>query len=194
MKYDEKSFNSAIQDYKDKIKGAKGKCFLVIFDILNKNAFYSLAPLSRALHELGADACCIGMYKNSDSYNALGEVWDAHQQIKSGLDSERSRALKDFIGEVEKKAKVEFGKIFGAHQRYRPNGRKMKLYIWNERCTGHQGNVLQNWILLRRGKKSPAVNRGRMIRKQNTLRALSIGVVAVRMNVYPFPSQVQKKM
>ena len=112
MKYSEKEFNSAVEDYKSKVKSAKGKDFFILFDITHKDAFYSIAPLSRALHELGSDVCCLGMYKNSDSYNAIGEIWIVYQELKSGLDNEQTRALKDFIDEVDKKAKGEFEKIF----------------------------------------------------------------------------------
>ena len=112
MKYSEKSFNSAIQDYKDKIKGAKGKCFLVIFDILNKNAFYSLAPLSRALHDLGADVSCMGIGKKSDSLEALKDVWKTFEDLENNIKNEKTNALNDFIDEVDKKAKGEFKKIF----------------------------------------------------------------------------------
>ena len=55
MKYNEKSFNSAVRDYKAKIKSAKGKNFIIIFGISNKKAFYSMARLPRAWHELEAD-------------------------------------------------------------------------------------------------------------------------------------------
>ena len=112
MKYDEKSFNSAVEDYKKIINNAKGKNFFIIFDILNKEAFYSIAPLSRAVHELGADASCMGIYRNSDAHNALQQVWSVFQEIKSGMENEQTGALRDFIGEVDKKAKGKFAEIF----------------------------------------------------------------------------------
>ena len=51
MKYSENSFNSAVKDYKNILKNAKGKTLFVIFDINNKEAFYSIAPLSRAVFQ-----------------------------------------------------------------------------------------------------------------------------------------------
>src|SRR3990167_2661217 len=75
MKYNEKSFNSAVEDYKNLVGNVKSKDFFIKFDLGNKNAFYSLAPLSRALHDLGADASCIGINKTSESFEAVKEVY-----------------------------------------------------------------------------------------------------------------------
>jgi len=107
-----KKFFNAVEDYKKRIKNAKGKVFFIVFDILNKEAFYSIAPLSRALHELGADVSCMGIYRNSDSYNAIMEVWDVFQKMESGLNNEQTKSLKYFIEDVDKKAKGEFKKVF----------------------------------------------------------------------------------
>ena len=112
MKYNEIAFNSAVQDYKNKIRDAKGKGFFIVFDISNREAFYSIAPLSRALHEIGADVSCLGMYRDSESYNALMAVYDSYLKIKSGLDDEVTNALMGFIDEVDKKAKGDFERIF----------------------------------------------------------------------------------
>lgn len=112
MKYNEKAFNSAVRDYKIKIKNAKGKDFLIIFDISNKQAFYSIAPLSRALHELGNDVSCIGINKKSGGLDALKDVWEVFNDLEKGIKNEKSKALAGFIEEVDKKAKGEFRKIF----------------------------------------------------------------------------------
>ena len=112
MKYDEKAFNSAVRDYKTKIKSAKGRNFFVIFGISNKKAFYSIAPLSRALHELGADVSCIGINKESEGLEALKDIWKAFEESEKGIKNEKSNALTGFIEEVDKKAKGEFKKIF----------------------------------------------------------------------------------
>ena len=118
MKYNEAEFNSAVEDYKAKIKKSFKeknlfqKDFFIIFDISNKNAFYSIAPLSRALHELEADASCIGINKKSEGLEALKEVWKTFEDYASGIKSIKTDVLIDFIGEVDKKAKGEFKKIF----------------------------------------------------------------------------------
>jgi hypothetical protein len=112
MKYDQSAFNSAVSDYKKLIGGAKGKNFFITFDTGNKAAFYSIAPLSRALHELGADLACVGISKNSEGIMALKDVWGAFDDLEKGKINESTGALKEFIGEVDKKAKGEFKKIF----------------------------------------------------------------------------------
>ena len=112
MKYNEKLFNSAVENYKNKLKAAKGKSFFIIFDIKNKDAFYSIAPLSRALHELGADVSCTGINGKSDSLEAIKDVWKVFGDCEKGIKNEITKALLEFIEELEKKAKGEFKKIF----------------------------------------------------------------------------------
>ena len=105
MKYDKNAFDSAVDDYKKSINNAKGKNFFITFGINNKNAFYSLAPLSRALHELGADASCVGINKKSEGIEALKDVWKTFEELESGIKNDKTSSLKDFIDEVDKKAK-----------------------------------------------------------------------------------------
>jgi len=114
MKYNLNAFNSAVQDYKDILKKLLPikKNFFIIFDISNKPAFYSIAPLSRALHELGADVSCIGVNKKSEGLSALKEVWQTFEDYENGIKNEKTSALIEFINEVDKKAKGEFKKIF----------------------------------------------------------------------------------
>ena len=82
MKYNESEFNSAVEDYKKRINNAKNKNFFVIFDISDKDAFYSIAPLSRALHDLGNDASCTGINKNSEALEALKDVWKTFEDLE----------------------------------------------------------------------------------------------------------------
>jgi len=112
MKYDEDRFNSSVKDYKKFIGNAKNKGFLIIFDIKNKNAFYSIAPLSMALHESGADVSCIGINTKSEGLDALKDVWKTFEDLGKGIKDKKTKALLDFINEVDKKAKGEFKKIF----------------------------------------------------------------------------------
>ena len=112
MKYDEKAFISAVKDYKKRVKNAKGKTFFIVFDIKNKSAFYSIAPLSRALHELSADASCLGIKNKSESLDALKDIWKAFGDAEKGIRNKKTKALSEFINEVDKKAKKEFKKLF----------------------------------------------------------------------------------
>ena len=112
MKYNLNTFNSAVNDYKNQIKNVKGKTFFIIFDISNKSAFYSIASLSRALHELEADVSCIGINNKSESLDALRDVWKTFEESKKGIKNNETRALIEFIEEVDKKAKDKFKELF----------------------------------------------------------------------------------
>ncbi|MBI2651857.1 hypothetical protein HYX00_00185 [Candidatus Woesearchaeota archaeon] len=114
MKYNEDTFNSAVEDYKNIIKKkfSKGENFFIVFDINNKEAFYSMAPLSRALHELEADISCIGINNKSDALDALKDVWKIFEEYKNRVKNDKTNALIGFINEVDKKANGEFEKIF----------------------------------------------------------------------------------
>ena len=114
MKYNEKLFNSAVETYKKILKkiDVKGKNFFIIFKTLDKDAFYSLAPLSRALHELGADVSCMGISNNSEALDAVKDVWKTFENYNNGIKSIETKVLMDFIGEVDKKAKGDFKRIF----------------------------------------------------------------------------------
>lgn len=112
MKYDEKEFWNAVKEYKKDIDGVKGKSFLIVFDINNEKAFYSLAPLSRAIHERGADVSVTGIDKKSPALDALNEVYETYQMHKEGKKNDKTKALMEFIKEVDKKMKGDFEKLF----------------------------------------------------------------------------------
>ena len=111
MKYDEKKFDSAVEEYKKILGDVKAKSCLIIFDVGNKKAFFSIAPLSRAIHELGADINAMGIDKESESLDALYDIWEVFKQDKENPD-EKTKALIDFIEEVEKRAKGKFTGLF----------------------------------------------------------------------------------
>ncbi|MBI4143345.1 hypothetical protein HY487_00510, partial [Candidatus Woesearchaeota archaeon] len=112
MKYDGKAFNSAVGKYKKIIKSAKGKNFLIVFGISDKHAFYSIAPLSMALHELGADVSCTAINKKAEGLDALKDVWKTFEACEKRIKNESTKALVDFIEEVDKKANGNFKKLF----------------------------------------------------------------------------------
>ena len=112
MKYDEKKFNSAVEEYKKAIGSAKSKSFLVIFDISNRKAFFSIAPLSRALHELDADVYAAGIDKKSEAVEALSDVWETYKAHKAGRNDKKTEALMDFINGAEKKEHGMFKGLF----------------------------------------------------------------------------------
>src|SRR3989338_6657399 len=112
MKYSQKEFNSAVSSYKKQLKNVKNKTFLILFDLSDKEAFYSLAPLSRAMHELKNDVSCIGISKKSEALEAVKDVWKVFDEAVEGVKNTKTAALLDFIKEVDKKAKGDFKKIF----------------------------------------------------------------------------------
>jgi len=112
MKYDEKAFNSAVEYYKNIVQKSKVNNCFIVFDISNKNAFYSIAPLSRALHELKIDVNCLGINKKLEGLEAIKDVWQTFEELENGKNNDKTSALKDFTNEVDKKANGEFKKIF----------------------------------------------------------------------------------
>jgi len=112
MKYDEKKFNSTVEEYKNILGDVKSKSFLIVFDIKNSKAFFSIAPLSRAIHELNADVNVMGIDKKSETLNALNDIWKVFKQNKDGKSDDKTKALMDFIDEVEKREKGKFVGLF----------------------------------------------------------------------------------
>ena len=112
MKYDEKKFNSSVEDYKKAIGNAKSKSFLVVFNISNRKAFFSIAPLSRALHELDADVYAAGINGESEVVEALSDIWETYKAYKESRNDEKTEALMDFANEAEKKENGMFKGLF----------------------------------------------------------------------------------
>ncbi|MAE42696.1 hypothetical protein CMO93_02910 [Candidatus Woesearchaeota archaeon] len=121
MKYDEKKFDNSVEEYKKILGNVKEKSFLIVFDIKNKKAFFSIAPLSRALHELNADVNVIGIDKKSEALEAIKEVWKSFKN--------KDEVLMDFINAIEKKSKEKFSDLFE-----KPD------YILEANDTGFNGN------------------------------------------------------
>ena len=112
MKYDREKFNSAVDEYKQSVGNVKSKSFLAVFDVNNIKAFFSIAPLSRALHELGADMYAAGIDKKSEMLDALRDVWATYKAHKEGKSNEKTEALAGFINEAEKKEQGKFEGLF----------------------------------------------------------------------------------
>ena len=97
MKYDDKAFNSAVEEYKGILEKAKNSSFLVIFDVKNKNAFLSIAPLSRALHELSNEVNATGINSKPEESYDLKEIGIVHKEPEVDKSSERLTTLKLFV-------------------------------------------------------------------------------------------------
>ncbi|MBW2976293.1 hypothetical protein KY347_02495 [Candidatus Woesearchaeota archaeon] len=112
MKYDEKKFYSSVEEYKKILGNISAKSFLIVFDISNKKAFFSIAPLSRAIDELNCDVNVMGVDKKSETLDALYEIWDVFKQNNRGKFDEKTKELTGFIEEMEKRKKGEFTGLF----------------------------------------------------------------------------------
>jgi len=109
MKYNIRNFNSAVNYYKKKFP--KKKNVFLIFDIDNTDAYYSIAPLSRALHENGCDLNVSGFKHESGMLDSLYNTWLIYDDLKKKVKNKKTKALNDFIKTASKKAKG-FEKLF----------------------------------------------------------------------------------
>ncbi len=110
VKYDKKAFEKAVSYYKKALKPAlsKGKACLVEIPLENEKAFFSLAPLSRAIHALGADMSVFVTGEDSRMLKTLRKTWLLHAQHEIGLKNDRTKALQNFVKSVERKTKSGF--------------------------------------------------------------------------------------
>ena len=114
MKYNLKTFNKEVDEYskilKDKVED---KIVFVVVDLKYKKAFYSLAPLSRAVHNLGGEMHAIVKDKKSENLDILKKVWKVYNEKKKKLKTLKVKALDGFIGSVVKRTKNKsFEEIF----------------------------------------------------------------------------------
>ncbi|MBN2052229.1 hypothetical protein JW756_01885 [Candidatus Woesearchaeota archaeon] len=112
MKYNLNAFNNAVNYYQQNLKNFRKKTVLIVFDAHNEQAFFSMAPLSRALHNLGCELSVRGIDMESPALEALMDVWEVFDGLEKGVKNEKTIALNDFIAEADKKAKGEIRKIF----------------------------------------------------------------------------------
>ncbi|MDO8740323.1 MAG: hypothetical protein Q7J54_01975 [Candidatus Woesearchaeota archaeon] len=124
MKYNLDKFNSAVEDYKKILKNLKNKSVLIYFNLDNKKAYYSIAPLSKAIHELGGELNAVAFEKSSSSLDVLKDVWQCFRELKKGIKDKKTIALKEFIDEAEKKAKGRFIDIFNPPELILEEGEK----------------------------------------------------------------------
>jgi len=112
MKYNLKAFNDAVKYYEGSLKQFKGKTIFVIIQVDDEPAFFSMAPFSRAAHNLGCEVTVNIINNQSEVIDAMIDVWKAFDDLKAGVKNPKTKALDEFISLVDKKAKGEFRKIF----------------------------------------------------------------------------------
>jgi len=114
MKYDEKKFNDAVSYYQNLLKGKiEKKLLFLVCDFNNKEAFFSIAPLSRAVHELDGEMHVLIRNKDSKNYKILRNVWQLYEDLSKNIKNNRTKVLKEFIDIVEKRSKSKnFRNVF----------------------------------------------------------------------------------
>ncbi len=103
MRDDKAAFGSAVEYYKKNLAKKKGADVFIIFKNTDKGAFYSLSPLSRALHELGCEVLAVGYGKERQGLDALYDVWQSFEEFKKGIKNTKTAAFEEFLSEAQKK-------------------------------------------------------------------------------------------
>jgi len=104
MKYSKQTFNREVHAYVKALKGkVEKKLTFITLPIENKIAFYSLAPLSAAIHNLEGDMHVLVISKENRDATILQSLWDSFDEHKAGAASREARALAGFIGKAKKK-------------------------------------------------------------------------------------------
>lgn len=113
MVYNINKFNAAVRYYQNRLKNITKDNIFLIFHLENKEAYYSIAPLSRACHNLGKSLHVNGFYKNDLSYQILKDIWDVFKKYKKNKRvDEKTASLIKFIDYVDKKSKGKFKPLF----------------------------------------------------------------------------------
>lgn len=115
MAFDNGSLRNDVAYYRSALKGrlGEGKTCLVELPLSNEKAFFSLAPMSRAVHELGADISVFVTGKESRMLSVLSKTWSLYSDLEQGKATRGTKELELFIKSVEKKTKDKyFRKLF----------------------------------------------------------------------------------
>lgn len=98
MRYNQKEFNKAVSYYKREFKKIKVKN-IFIYGNLDKRAFFSMAPLSRAASDLNIDVN-VSFGHKSKGYEILFDVWKTYTQLKNKKSNKNTVALKALLKEI----------------------------------------------------------------------------------------------
>lgn len=115
MKYNLHTFNSEVEYYTKKLKGkVEEKVVLVILNVKQHKAFHSIAPLSRAIHNLEGDMHVMVLDESNVNLEILKDIWYVHADwTKKKLKTKKVKALKQFISAVNERTKTKtFKDIF----------------------------------------------------------------------------------
>ena len=103
MRDDREAFDAAVGYYTQALQAFAKKDTLITFSNEDKRAFFSLAPLSLALHNLNCEVSAAGYGKEKDGLHALFDVWNCFKDLKQGIRNGKTGALQAFITEAKKK-------------------------------------------------------------------------------------------
>ncbi len=115
MKYNLHTFNAEVEYYTKKLKNkVKDKVIFVILNLKQHEAFYSIASLSRAVHNLEGDMHVMVIDETSINLEILKDIWYVYDDwVKKKLNTKKVRALKHFVSAVNKRTKTKvFKDIF----------------------------------------------------------------------------------
>ncbi|MBN2421865.1 hypothetical protein JXB41_01445 [Candidatus Woesearchaeota archaeon] len=101
MKYNFREFNRAVAYYKNQLKKTEFQNAF-IYGIFNGQAFLSLAPLSRAIHDSGKDIYV--SFSDREENIALFDIWREYEQ--------GNNTMNEFIDLIDKKTKRKFKELF----------------------------------------------------------------------------------
>jgi hypothetical protein len=106
MAHNMDEFWQAVRYYKQELKRVcvtNATSIFIILDFEDVQGFYSLAPLSHAAHELGADVHFKSSSRKSKLVEALLKVWEAYSELEAGMKTKGAKALARFISAVERR-------------------------------------------------------------------------------------------
>ncbi len=104
-----KEFNKSVKTYQKLLKGKVKGEIAILFETTNKDAFFSIAPLSLALHNLGCDVKVFSFNKGKNSsYEVLEKIYSLFSLLKSGKKTKQTKALENFLKAIKKQAKASF--------------------------------------------------------------------------------------
>ncbi|MGM5482693.1 MAG: hypothetical protein ACQESF_04485 [Nanobdellota archaeon] len=111
---DLKKFEKAVDYYYKRIGNVKGKSFFVVLRLDDEDAFFSIAPLSRAIHEKGGDIHINCFDGHSPLTESMLKTWKIHKDYKDNKKTASTKAFSQFLSFANKKAGENLERIFRA--------------------------------------------------------------------------------
>jgi hypothetical protein len=123
-RYNLGKLRNAVRKYKRILGGIKGKSVIVVLNYDQREAFYSLAPLSKAIDELGGDIYVEAVQGKSANLDVIKDVWTCFNDLQSGIKNKKTKALDEFIKMADAKCKAKLRKMFRPAEIFLTAGKK----------------------------------------------------------------------